>query len=217
MVDVLAYVLRLDRDEVRIYLDELDADEELRDELSATLRAESRRNNTPSYGKRAMDYCVVRLRRPATVVELGTFDGLASSLILRALQRNAADGHEGELHTFDTDAGAGWLVPDALRDRMTLHVGDAREALGPVLAEHGVDFLNSDIGPNYPDKGWALETICNHASGELVIRDEEADGSLPRLAKQRGARHRSFREQPVRHFWPGNLVGLAAFPAPRPG
>jgi methyltransferase family protein len=194
------------------YVDELHGDVALRDSLAAKLRANPGRDPEPRYGKRAMDYCIVRARRPGAVLELGTHDGFGAAVILRALERNAEDGFDGKLVSLDAGEQAGWLVPDFLRARLTQIAGDVRQTLEPALREHGADYVNSDIAPDYPDKEWALETICAHARGELLIRDEVDEGSaLQSVAKRHDARYFTFREQPIRHFFPGHLIGLGLF------
>ena len=84
-------------------------------------------------------YLAVRALRPELVVETGTFNGVASAFLLRALKDNG----RGLLLSFDVElpvdalgvgipAGfeAGWLVPEALRGRFELVRGDVRRTLG---------------------------------------------------------------------------------------
>lgn len=97
-------------------------------------------------------YILIRTYRPKLMIETGVFDGQSSALILQAL----ADNGQGELISVDFPAlctvegstdrmaestlppgkGPGWLIPDALRDRHTLQLGDARELLPPLLEQH---------------------------------------------------------------------------------
>jgi predicted O-methyltransferase YrrM len=99
-------------------------------------------------------YGCVRLLRPRAIVETGVFDGVSTSVILKAL---ADDGGGGRLVSIDlpprapvpgsTDKMAattlppgqpsGWLVPDTLRERWTLREGSARELLPSVLSAIG--------------------------------------------------------------------------------
>lgn len=90
-------------------------------------------------------YLTVRLARPEVVVETGTFGGLLSSFILRALDDNGV----GRLVSLDLPAyqpieraidislpaghGPGFLIPDDLRGRLELVLGDTRETLPPTL------------------------------------------------------------------------------------
>lgn len=212
MAAALAEALEIGGDQLSAYANELLADQELRDALSAGLRTNPRRDDEPRYGKRTMDYGIIRARKPQVVVELGTHDGLGSAVILRALQRNAAEGEDGRLICLDIGEEAGWLVPDELRERMSVQLGDARETLEPLVSEHGVDFFISDIGPYYDGKEWVFETARRHARGELVIRDEFDEITVLReFAGRGGARYAAFEERPQGHFTSGHMIGVAVF------
>ena len=104
--------------------------------------------SNPDAGQNASNelvYRAVRLTRPEIVVETGTFGGVLSSFILRALDDNGS----GRLVSLDLPAyqpieraidiplpaghGPGFLIPDALRGRLELVLGDTRETLPPTL------------------------------------------------------------------------------------
>jgi predicted O-methyltransferase YrrM len=108
------------------------------DELAAS-RAEAH-SESSAEGKKLL-YLATRVTRPRTVVETGPYNGASSAFILRALEENG----EGRLHSFDLPeardalghpAGRepGWLVPDELRSRFEVTLGDTRETLGPALS-----------------------------------------------------------------------------------
>lgn len=88
-------------------------------------------------------YLAVRALSPEIVVETGPFNGAASSFLLQALEDNGT----GRLLSFDLQdavdaldvplpAGSkpGWLVPDRLRPRFELVLGDTRKTLRARLA-----------------------------------------------------------------------------------
>jgi hypothetical protein len=91
-----------------------------------------------SIGRFRVWYAIVRRFKPDVVVETGVHDGLSSTLILRAMARN----DRGRLISIDLPSidlpigvdGPGWLVPDYLKSRWCLSIGDARQLL-PVLAK----------------------------------------------------------------------------------
>lgn len=202
-------------------IDELEHDAELRTELSELLTANPKRDNDPRYGYRYMYYCVARLARPKVIVEVGTHDGLGAALLLRALERNAAEGFPGELHTFDSTEQSGWLIPERLRARCTRHIGDAEQTLEPVLHEHGCDFLIDDIGFAFEGKAWLFDSALGLGKRPLVIASEfpaRADGAaatgLSLAAEAQGGSYAEFVEDPRDHFWPGHTQGLARFGAP---
>ena len=96
-------------------------------------------------------YVLVRSAHPARIVETGIFDGHSSAVILRALEKNGS----GELISIDLPAYAviesstsrmrdtvlppgldpGWIIPESLRTRHQLILGDSKEELPKVLEE----------------------------------------------------------------------------------
>lgn len=120
-------------------------------------------------------YALVRLTRPATIVETGGTPGKSSAFILRAIERNGA----GSLHTVDlppptvpavvrasessTTRSEGllsnWCVPDALRARQQLLVGPAQQILPGLLRQLGsVDLFIHDSDHSYEHMTWELRT-----------------------------------------------------------
>jgi hypothetical protein len=162
-VQFLVNATRTSADAVRAVLAELSADREFFTLLEEGLQAlagharagvqtgEVRIHAHPIYA-------MIRLLRPTTVIETGIANGKSSSLILRALERNGT----GRLHSVDlptrqetasaSDDGLllagrspGWLVPDQLRTRWDVHLGDARELLPGLKKEVGpVDLFFHD-------------------------------------------------------------------------
>jgi predicted O-methyltransferase YrrM len=99
-------------------------------------------------------YLAVRALTPELVVETGTFNGAASAFLLQALDHNGA----GRLLSFDVVDAAdalrvrlpaghqpGWLVPERLRARFELVLGDVRVTLRRRLeAEPQLDLFFHD-------------------------------------------------------------------------
>lgn len=99
-----------------------------------------------SHRSKELVYLAIRATRPGRVVETGTYSGGLSTFMLRALEENG----EGHLVSCDVPARApipkaideplpagedpGWLIPEQLRDRLSIVLGDARETLPLVLA-----------------------------------------------------------------------------------
>ena len=111
------------------------------DELAASRAAA--RSESSEEGKKLL-YLGTRATRPRIVVETGPFNGASSAFLLRALEDNG----DGRLHSFDLSeardalghpAGRepGWLVPDELRHRFNVTLGDTRETLKPALRRLG--------------------------------------------------------------------------------
>jgi predicted O-methyltransferase YrrM len=99
-------------------------------------------------------YLAVRALGPELVVETGPFNGAASAFLLQALEDNGS----GRLVSFDLPDAVdalgfplpdgrrpGWLVPDRLRHRYDVVLGDVHSTLRPRLAaEPAVDLFFHD-------------------------------------------------------------------------
>jgi len=97
-------------------------------------------------------YVAVRLCQPAVVVETGVFDGRSSAIILQALEDNGSgflvsidlpaqetiDGSTQRMAETILPSGCppGWMIPDHLRIRHRLLLGDSKDLLSRILSEH---------------------------------------------------------------------------------
>jgi hypothetical protein len=150
-------------------------------------------------------YAAVRNIRPSVVVLTGVFDGHTDAAILRAMQRN----DKGQLISIDlpaissianaTDAmkdttlptgqQPGWVVPDFLRSRYDLRLGDSRALLPQVLEEYpNIDFFVHDSLHTYHHQLFEYTTawpaICE--GGILMSDDILYNMAFPHFASRVG-------------------------------
>jgi Methyltransferase domain len=153
-------------------------------------------------------YAAVRICRPNVVLETGVFDGLSSALILRALERNSA----GELISIDlpahetiagstdrmpervlpADCCSGWIVPDFLRSRYRLRLGDSKRLLREVLEEcKHVDIFLHDSLHTYHHQLFEYNAAWPSVipSGLLLSDDIFWTGAFHHFCKQQGVRY----------------------------
>jgi predicted O-methyltransferase YrrM len=86
-------------------------------------------------------YAMIRDRNPSTVVETGVCNGSSALVILSALQKN----DYGRLYSVDVPnreklapgREPGWIIPDELRDRWDLRLGDSCDHLPEITDESG--------------------------------------------------------------------------------
>ncbi|HLZ93300.1 MAG TPA: class I SAM-dependent methyltransferase [Candidatus Acidoferrum sp.] len=148
-----------------------------------------------------VQYAAVRALAPRYVVETGVANGVSSSYLLLALQKNGT----GLLHSIGLDDAAflppgsqpGWLVPDWLRDRWQLHIGDARLMLPGLLAELGsVDIFIHDSLHTYEHMTWEFaaaypfvrpgglifcdDALWNHSFNDFARKVNEPDAKIIR-------------------------------------
>ena len=123
-------------------------------------------------------YAAVRATAPDCVVETGVANGVSSSYLLLALQKNK----RGHLHSIGLADRAflpigkdpGWLVPEWLRAAWQVHLGDARDILPRLLEQLGkIEVFIHDSLHTYDHMTWEFETAYPHLhSGGLLISDD---------------------------------------------
>jgi predicted O-methyltransferase YrrM len=209
----LSGLLGTDREALDGYLRELRADEALLDELREGLRDSPRRNPEPLLGKRRLLYCLLRAERPGVVVESGVHDGIGSSVLLRALERNEAEGDPGRLVALDLNPDAGWLIDrDRHGGRLQLVIGDARETLEAVLERSPPDVFIHDSLKTHEHETFELEAAVRNRRGRLVLYTDDASstGAMREVCARHGGKSGTLVEQPLRHYWRGNELGVCA-------
>lgn len=139
-------------------------------------------------GRFVVLYAATRLLKPEVVVETGCFTGRDSAALLLALERNG----RGHLHTIDLpaaqgalrptapdlplpdDVQPGFLVPDELRHRWTLTLGDAVEELPALLRSlPRVDLFLHDSEHTYAHMIWEYSSAWRRlAPGGIIVSDD---------------------------------------------
>ena len=144
------------------------------------------------HGKKVLiQYAVVRALQPTVVVETGVAGGVSSAYLLLALQRNG----RGILHSIDCNDQAyllenqtvGWIVPDWLRSRWHLHLGDASELLAALLRELGeIDVFIHDSLHSYEQMNLEFHVAYPHLRpGGLLLADDALwNSAFPEFAHE---------------------------------
>lgn len=174
---------------------------------------------TPTEG--SLLYAAVRATRPGRVVETGTANGSSTAYILAALARNEAGSlvsidlpfvaEERELRplvgekavaswaTSPVPGGRepGWMVPDELRGRWELRLGDARDLLPKTLDELGeIDMFFHDSLHSREHMLFEFEAVWPHlAPCGLLVSDDvftEHHDAVPAFANAKGAKAFTF-------------------------
>ena len=153
-VEFVSRVTQTNSELIQRYQIEFFRNHHLRTEICTALV--ERRGTTlgPGALSGATYYALIRSLNPSLVVETGVFDGINTAIMLEALEVN---GH-GRLISIDLPArrkisdssggmmdgqlplGAdpGWLIPDRLRHRHVMLLGDSRTLLPDVIKRCGV-------------------------------------------------------------------------------
>lgn len=208
LIDFAASASATPREAIAGYHAELENDAELRERLRAATRGHWWWSKPlPEFGRRAAWYLLARALKPALSIETGVHDGLGSLVILRALERNAAEGTAGHLISFDINPAAGWLVGE--HPQWSLRIEATREGLPPVLEERPpLGLFIHDSWHSYENEFFELSAAAKTltAAGVLVSDNAHVTTALRDLCAQRGLDYIEFREEPAGHFYPGSVM-----------
>ena len=154
-------------------------------------------------------FLLVRQLKPECVVETGVARGASSAYILNALHENSK-GHlysidlppyaagvklgsdhyllnDGQLHTVSKEYSIGQLVPEYLKDRWSLILGDSRKELPIVLAaQPSVDMFLHDSLHTYEHMRFEYEAAWPHIrpGGILVSHDTLWNSAFYEFSRQ---------------------------------
>jgi hypothetical protein len=219
LAERLAPVLGRRPEDVHALVREALLDPELGERLTRDIgwRVLFHKRRPPLAGHHLSAYAIVRALGPEVTVETGILDGLGSRTMLRALQRNAEDGRDGRLWSFDIMPGAGALVPQRLASRWTPRYEPAEQGLPRLLDGRSVDFFIHDSLPDPEHQRRELVTALDSARpGAVVMTTHGWSGVLKELATERHLTYAEFRERPRDHFYGGRHLAWARV-APDPG
>ena len=131
------------------------------------------------YAKKVLiQYAAIRGFEPDVVVETGVANGVSSAYLLSALHAN----NRGTLYSIGLDdpeylpAGKslGWIVPEGLRSRWKLMVGDARDLLPKLLSDvASIDVFIHDSLHTYEHMLWEYRSAYPYLrEGGLLVSDD---------------------------------------------
>jgi hypothetical protein len=213
LADFLAAELGGDRDRILGYLHEPESDPVFNEEWKRRMRFRFDVKHRAQLANRLIWWGIVRTLRPRLVVECGIFNGVGSLVLLRALERNRAEGSPGELISIDSDPTMGWAVPPALEEHWTTVEGFTSDVLEDTLKGRKVGMLIHDTPHTYENQMLEFTAALRHPAERLVLIDSSG-GQTPALEEicgREGGRYRYFRERPRDHFYPGNGSGIGIF------
>lgn len=177
-------------------------DEPLQTEPFATcLRAAEPLFNTAEirsadlYAKKILlQYVAVRAFAPEVIVETGVASGVSSSYLLLALQKNGRgilhSIELGDPHYLPSGKPPGWIVPEWLKGRWNLHIGDSRVLLPQLLQEiRQIDIFIHDSLHTSDHMLWEYRVAFPfiRARGLLLSDDAAWNPAFPEFCKEVGA------------------------------
>lgn len=125
-----------------------------------------------------LQYAIVRASKPNCILETGVANGVSSSYLLLAMEHN----EKGFLRSIDVNDGSflppgkgvGWIVPEWLRHRWKMHLGDARELLPRILKDlNSLDIFIHDSLHSYEHMKFEYEQAYQYLrDGGILISDD---------------------------------------------
>jgi hypothetical protein len=207
----VARVLGVDPQRVSEAIAELQGDEALARHIAdVTGRSPFRHvaDQAAHYGRRAGWYALVRLIKPAVVVESGVDKGLGACVVASALLRNSEEGAGGRYLGLDVDRSAGWLLTGPYAQVATVRYGDSITLLGQLEEVVDVFIHDSDHTPSYERAEYLA--VSQKVSNDAVLLSDNAHvtDELHRFAIATGRNFDFWREEPE-HWYPGGGIGAA--------
>ena len=129
-------------------------------------------------------YCCVRVLKPASMIETGVAHGSSSWIILNAMEKNKKgklisidlpNNDTNEAYNFGVKTPpTGWRVPEQLRQRWSLRLGDARILLPEALKEFGkLDIFFHDSDHSYGHMKFEFETSLPFLSSTGILLSDD--------------------------------------------
>ena len=209
----VAEALEIAPESVKGCLREADEDTELVERLQKRLRRRYDRKNRPLFGRRLGWYAIARILKPSLIVETGIHDGLGSALLLRAIERNEAEGSPGRLISVDINPQSGWLVDERLRTHWTPVFGSTFDVLEGAVDGSEVGMIIHDSQHTYECERFEFATALAHAAPSVALVSDNAHttSALRDVCAELGIEYKFFRERPSGHFYPGAGIGFGLF------
>ena len=199
--------------QIRGYFLEIETDAELRGHIERATAGSARRglaDRQVRYARRIGWYALVRAAKPAHVVETGVDKGLGTCVIAAALLRNGSEGTPGRVTSLDINPEAGYLAKTAPWNSVVdLVIGDSIASIGAL--DKPVDIFLHDSDHSVAHERREFQAVEPKLSpGAVLLTDNVAvTNVLAEHAEATGRRFLAYREQPARHWFPGDGIGAA--------
>jgi hypothetical protein len=205
--------------QLRAYVAEADADPELGERLAKRVGWRLDVKRRPQLANRLGWYVLVRALRPKLLIETGIYHGLGSLALLRALERNAAEGSPGELFSFDLASDAGWLVEESRYPNWHRVVGSTADLLEKEIAGRHVGALFHDSYHDVATQQLEFGVALANPEPALLLVDASG-GQIPVLEELARKRDGEYRQVPLGasdHWYQRGALTFAVFRAPGDG
>ena len=212
LAHTIAVVTGRDRSVARKYIDEARDDRALHNYVAVGIANSPWRHRADRqvhFGRRLGWYALVRLLKPAVVVETGVDKGHGAVLLCAALLRNAAEGHPGRYFGLDIDPAAGWLLAPPYAATGTLLYGDAIATLEKFPEPIDLFINDSSHSAEYEYREYLTITPRLRAGAVILGDNAHVTAKLADYSRETGRQFLFFKEMPREHWYPGAGIGIS--------
>jgi predicted O-methyltransferase YrrM len=144
------------------------------------------------YAKKVvLQYALVRAMKPEVILETGVASGVSTAYILLALRTNGRGALQsielGDTAYLPPGRPPGWIVPDWLKDRWEMHIGDSRALLAPLAQKLApLDIFIHDSLHTYDHMMFEFEKVFPflRTSGILIADDALWNPAFPEFVSK---------------------------------
>ena len=212
LAHTIAVVTKMSYSQIAEYIDEVQADELLRDTILLAIEKSPEKrfaDKEVRFGRRLGWYALVRAMKPEIIIETGVDKGLGSILLCAALLRNKEEGFEGRYYGTDINPKAGYLLEGKYKEVGEVLYGDSIESLSRFTEKIDLFINDSDHSADYEYREYM--TIKHLLTEESIILGDNSH-CTSKLADFSLETDRSFifyKETPLNHWYPGAGIGIS--------
>ncbi len=212
LAHTVAVVANVKPETVLTYIREAQTDEALRQYVLDKTKVSSYRRVADlrvEFGRRLGWYALVRLQKPAVVIETGVDKGLGAVLLCSALLRNRAEGNPGRYYGTDIAPKAGYLLDGAYKEVGEVLYGDSLTSLKAFSKPIDLFINDSDHSSQYEHDEYRVVLPKLSKTGIILSDNAHETGVLARLSLEVDRKFVYYQEVPKGHWYPGAGIGFS--------
>lgn len=167
------------------------------------------RDSTISPGRRLVWYALIRLQKPAVVLETGVHNGLGALIICSALQRNAEEGHVGKYFGTDINPKAGSMLNLEVFPNAKILIGDSIQSILKIEDQIDIYISDSDHSEGYESKELLAASSKLSDRGIVISDNSHATDVLLDWSEQQSRKFIFVPELSDNHWYAGAGAGIS--------
>ena len=212
LAHTIAVVANVKPETAMTYIREAQNDEALRQYVIDKTKVSAYRRVADlrvEFGRRLGWYALVRLQKPAVVIETGVDKGLGAVLLCAALLRNRTEGSSGRYYGTDIATKAGYLLDGPYKEVGQVLYGDSITSLRAFSEPIDLFINDSDHSSQYEHDEYQVVLPKLGKEGIILSDNAHETAVLARLSLEVGRKFVYFQEVPKGHWFPGAGIGFS--------